>query len=170
MSNSLLEYATEHTRNSIISTFFGEGSGSSTPNLDAAYFEYYERELKRVRIGVSKSSWAVNSLAIRTHADVLHICDILSSNRDPHKKDVVDKVKAEFPAAQDDLSINRSIDLTIRLFLMLNTRDDQLSLLTPQKTSIQWDSESSAAFPRQRNNHHFEHALSAVRFRNTATA
>ncbi|GAB1317971.1 hypothetical protein MFIFM68171_08181 [Madurella fahalii] len=140
MPNNLLNPPNNDSRNQISLAFFGDGETGYKPDLYGPYFNYYERELKRLRIGVSKSSWAINSLAVQTHADVLTFCNILASERNDLKSAVIAKIKGLIPGV-DDLAIDRSVDLTIRLWLMLNTQDDQLSLLSPQRLSIKWDND-----------------------------
>jgi hypothetical protein len=137
---SLLNRPSDQVRNEITLTFFGDGQNGYKPDPHGAYFNYYDREVKRLRIGVSRSSWVVSSLAVKTHHDVLSISDLIASGRNDPKSAVIAKAKAMFSGA-DDLAIDRSLDLTIRLWLMLNTQDSQLPLLNPKRPSIQWDND-----------------------------
>lgn len=121
----------------ILSTFFDAGLNGCKPSFRGPYFKYYERELKRLRLGIP-SSRVVTGLAAKTQGDILAVCDILASRRHELRSTVRDEIKSLFPGA-DDLSVDRSVDLVIRLWLMLNCQDDQLSLLSPQKSSIQWE-------------------------------
>lgn len=107
------------------------------PNLSGLYFKYYETELKRLRLEIL-SSRAVTGLEVKTQSDILTVCNILSLPRDESRPAVRDEIKTLFPAAYD-LAVDRSVDLVIRLWLMLNSQDSRLSLLSPQKLSIQWE-------------------------------
>jgi hypothetical protein len=143
-ANSLLGNLTDQVRNEITQAFFGDGHTGYKPDPHGSYFNYYSREVKRLRIGVSSSSWAVSSLAVKTHQDVLSICNLIAAGRNDPKSTIIAKAKAMFPGA-DDLAIDRSVDLTIRLWLMMNAQDDHISLLSPQRPSIRWDNSLSLA-------------------------
>jgi len=183
---------TSSEKAAITSTFFLSSHSNTTttanPNPQGPYFKYYERELKRLRLGVpslssSSSSRALSNLTIKTHGDILAICDILSSRCDEPRWKVRDEIKKKLlPSSSlasspgppgggppsspsgslppdEDLPTDRSINLVLRLWLMLNVQHASAntqpnhhyyhyqlstSLLSPQKNPpIEWEDEHS---------------------------
>lgn len=78
-------------------------------------------------------------LSIQTHETLMHIQDVVSKSRSEPRSVV--RARLHPSLEMDELSIDRMVDLTIRLWLMIHVRDDSLPkrLFTPQKFSARWD-------------------------------
>ncbi|KAK0611215.1 hypothetical protein B0T14DRAFT_607352 [Immersiella caudata] len=122
----------------ILAAFFGVADSPATYIAQhSSYFSYYEEEVKRLRIGILHSTQPISNLAAKTHQDIAEICLTIKKFRSCPRTQILDQLRAKFPNEQD-LAIGRSIDLTVRLWLMLNIRDDALGVRTPHKTAINW--------------------------------
>ncbi|KAK4450252.1 hypothetical protein QBC34DRAFT_484515 [Podospora aff. communis PSN243] len=122
----------------ILAAFFGAADSPSTFIAQhSSFFSYYEEEIKRLRIGILHSTQPISNLAAKTHQDIAEICLTIKNLRSCPRTQILDQLRAKFPNEQD-LSIGRSIDLTVRLWLMLNIRDDALGVRTPHRTAINW--------------------------------
>jgi hypothetical protein len=142
MPQSLLENPGHDTKLEILSTFFHTKGAVQLQSFYKTYFEYYERELKRLRIGIAPPLWIVSTLAAKSHEDVLHIARTLSTQKCSTRPVIRELLRLRFKYA-DDLAIDRSIDLTLRLWLMLNVRDPQLRVLDHQKPALHWQDDCS---------------------------
>jgi len=121
----------------ILATFFGAAGISPDTVHHPSYFYYYEREIKRLRIGILHSTQPIANLAAKTHQDIAEICILIKERKSLPRVHILERLRTKFPN-EHDLAISRSIDLTARLWLMLNIRDDELGVRTPHKTSIHW--------------------------------
>jgi hypothetical protein len=137
---TLLENANETTRLDIINCFFGEASKLESTNLEC-YFDYYHRELRRLRVGVVP---VLSRLAAKTHHDLLVICRVLLAGRSRARSEIRTDLLSHFQTT-DRQAVDRSIDLTIRLWLMINIRDSGYSLWTPSQQALYWEECSSLA-------------------------
>ena len=133
----------EESQRVVLSAFFGTTIDAVRLGAHHDYLQYYERELRSLRIGIMRSSWAISSLAAKTHEQIAQICRVLADSKSLPRKDIRQKIRVGLFPDDEDLSIQRSIDLTVRLWLMINVRDDELSLQMPFKTSIQWEDDCS---------------------------
>lgn len=111
-------------------------------SLDAAdllaYFQYYEEEIRLLRIGASENNWMAAHLAVQSHEDILEIICMLKNNTDQNKEDVRENLQLQHGWI-DPLSVDRSIDLCLRLWLMLNINDIQFQSLRPLDTCLTWN-------------------------------
>lgn len=75
----------------------------------------------------------------QTHETVIHAQSIVSELRSEPRSVVRTRLHPDL--GMDELSIDRVMDLTIRLWLMVDVRDDGLSkrLNTPQQFPVRWD-------------------------------
>lgn len=142
MSDSLLQTPCHETQLAILSNFFQTNRAHHLLDSHKTYFQYYEAELKRLRIGIAPPLWLVSTLAAKTHKDILHIASTLSEHRCSTRPQIREKLHSRFQDS-DDLALNRSVDLALRLWLMLNVRDRELSVQTLQKPSICWHDDST---------------------------
>ena len=79
----------------------------------------------------------VTPLAVKTHADILLVIREIQTNGLLAKCRVRDNLRVQFPEAED-AELNASIDLALRLWLMLNVRDPRLKLQSPQTPIMSW--------------------------------
>lgn len=82
-------------------------------------------------------------LNTKTHEILMYIQDVVSKLRSEPRS--VIRKRLHPVLEMDEPSIDRVVDLTIRLWLMIYVRDDSLSLrlFTPQQFSARWDESDS---------------------------
>lgn len=134
---TLLETANEDTKRRISGHFFGLSGDSDDISSLEPFFDFYHKELKRMlRVGIAPP---VPNLNIQTHETLMHAQDIVSKARSEPRSVVRTRLRPVL--GMDELSLDRVVDLTIRLWLMVHVRDDSLSmrLFTPQQSSASWD-------------------------------
>ena len=105
------------------------------------YFAYYGEELDLLHKGISKESWQTGGLAIKTHDDIFYVVDVLRRNPEFRRPDFRQQLSERFKSS-DDPSLDRSINLAIRLWLMINVQDAEFGGLRHEATLVQWDDES----------------------------
>ena len=130
------------SRQQIAEAFFGPGV--PTEHLDGLqrYFVYYHEELALLRKGISEESWQVKGLAVKTSEDVFCVVNVLRESRDSRRPDVRKRLSQKF-SSPDHQSLDRSINLAIRLWLMINTQEPEFEGLRHEATSVQWDDKST---------------------------
>lgn len=140
-SQTLLENIDESTKRQVAESFFGILTDNGELSSLKLYFDFYNRELKRLRVGITP---LISHLGTKRHKDLMHIQDIIFDSRTELRSVVRARIRPDL-ATDDDLSLDRMVDLTIRLWLMINVRDDSLSmsLWQPQQFSAQWDESES---------------------------
>ncbi|KAL1882866.1 hypothetical protein Daus18300_000504 [Diaporthe australafricana] len=138
---ALLENTNEDTKRQIAEHFFGILAESYEPSSLAPFFDFYHKEVKRLHTGITP---LVQGLHTKTHKDLMHIRDMVSNLRTEPRSNVRQSLHPNF-ATENDMSLDRLVDLTIRLWLMVNVRDDSLSmkLWTPGQFSARWDESDS---------------------------
>lgn len=139
-SQNLVGNTDENTKRQIAEDFFGIPTDSGELSLKL-YFDFYNKELRRLRVGITP---LISGLDTKTHKDLMHIRDIIFESRTEPRSVVRARIRPNL-ATEDDLSLDRIVDLTIRLWLMVNVRDDSLSmsLWRPQQFSARWDESES---------------------------
>jgi hypothetical protein len=140
-SQSLLENISKSTKRQVAEKFFGILADSGELSSLKLYFGFYNKELRRLRVGITP---LVSGLDKKTHKDLMRIRDIIFDSRNEPRSAVRARLRPN-TATEDDLSLDRMVDLTIRLWLMVNVRDDSLSmsLWRPQQFSARWDESDS---------------------------
>jgi hypothetical protein len=142
MPLSLLKKPGDHTKLAILLAFFHTTGDSQTIRSYENYFNYYEHESKRLWIGIAPQFWPATRLAAKTHEDILHIAGSLAGRTLWTRPQLREHLQLYFRDAED-LAIDYSINLALRLWLMLNVRDVELGVQTLQKPAIQWDDAST---------------------------
>jgi hypothetical protein len=132
--------------------FFGDSFLAKDLKAFEAYFRYYESEIAMLQFGSSPLSRQSANLAAKTHRDILYIAIILQHCGLETRLAVRQFLRTRFPDA-NDIALNRSIDLTIRLWLSLNVREEAFRHLSPRTPALEWNETStlqdfvSALFP-----------------------
>jgi hypothetical protein len=124
-------------KSKITACLFAGGKDDVSADAFVEYFEYYEEELKLLRVGANPNTWQAGHLAVDQHEDVVEVVKLLKEHKDRPRKDVEDEVAKCFKNA-DRVCISRSIDLAIRLWMMINVRETQFRSLRPLCTCVQW--------------------------------
>lgn len=122
----------------------------------SSFIRYYGRECRLLQLGVSKDVWASSEMIAKTHTDILWIVDRISHERMAHRPKIRESLRQHFGAASD-ISINRSIDFALRIWLTMNIREKKFVLHTQGTTVLQWDDHSTLVDFVTRN---FPHAKS----------
>lgn len=137
----LLDVTNENTKRKIAESFFGILADDDELSCLEPFFNLYNKELRRLRVGITP---LVSGLHTKTHEDLFHIRDIIFKSR-TESRSVLRARLQPILVMEDDISIDRMVDLTIRLWLMVNVRDDSLSmsLWRPQQFSARWDESDS---------------------------
>lgn len=140
-SQSLAKRPDEETKQRIGRAFFGsafeQGGG-----LDAfeCYFKYYEEEIDWLQGGVTPETDQLAGLAGQTHDDLLIIANVLRQNAHCNRSEIRAKFRESHGRNDgEDWAINRSIDITIRLWLQINVRDTLFRDSGKGVPDVQWD-------------------------------
>jgi hypothetical protein len=155
MADELTRPPTDDIKLRVCHEFFNPAlRRESLPEYDD-YFRYYETELALLRVGASRLTWQDSGLAAQTHEDILIIKRELAANIHLTRPEIRHRLASKFQGAEK-LNINRSIDLTLRLWLTLNVREPAYKLQTPQTPVLQWDDSTTLSsfiasqFPKAR--------------------
>lgn len=134
---SLSDVTSETTKRQIAEQFFGINTDGEKLSL-GPFFDLYNRKIERLRVGI-KTLDLISSLDTKTHEDVMHIRNVAFESRNESRAVLRERLRLHLPK-DGATSLDRMIDLTIRLWLMINVRDDSMcmSLWRPQQ-SAQWD-------------------------------
>ena len=122
--------------------FFGERFQEKDLRAFTAYFRYYDSEIDMLQFGSSPLSRQSADLAAKTHGDILFIARTLQKSEAKTRPTVRHSIQARFQDATD-IALNRSIDLTIRLWLSVNVREVAFRTLSPQTPALGWDDAST---------------------------
>lgn len=148
----------EKTKLTIAQTMFPLGGQSGGLSRLDGYFAYYEKQLELLDFGRRfLQPNQLRDMGIITHADILHVIQILRGSGNLTKHAVRSQLGVHF-RDMDAAQLNRFIDLCLRLWLMINVNDadPQLRLLSPQTPVLSWkdnqtfDSFLSNIFPQSR--------------------
>lgn len=126
----------------ISQAFFGFALRGGQFGALQEYFDYYNEELELLRTGISEETWQTRGLAAKTFEDVFYVVNILRDNGDARRSEIRSFLLARF-CSSDELGLNRSINLAIRLWLMINAQEPQFEGLRHEATCVQWDDETT---------------------------
>lgn len=122
--------------------FFGALFEEEKVEIFRSYFEYYIEELELLRSGISEETWQIQSLASQTYEDVFHVVEVLRCNGGSRRPKIRQLLKSRFEKS-DVLGLNRSINLAIRLWLMVNVQEPRFEGIRHQASCVEWDDETS---------------------------
>lgn len=126
----------------LILTAFAARYDTARQSVWDSYFAHYNRELSRMQSGISCIQPIPIGLAVKSHEDVIYIVQFLLEQRHTTKSDLKERLSIRFPGA-NEFAIDRSVDLVVRLWLMLNVRNVDEPVRTPHKVAIHWDNDQS---------------------------
>lgn len=106
------------------------------------YFGYFSNELKLLRTGISKESWQTKNLAIKDCEDLFYVVDLLRTNQEQRRPEIRQKLLSRF-GTSNDLAVNRSLNLALRLWLMINVQEPAFAGLRHGVTSVEWNDENT---------------------------
>jgi len=141
MLPTLLSQLSTEDELAILKGFFSDGQNCPDTRSFRAFLNFYREEVRQFDFGVLPALLRDHGNVIRSHQDVIYIAEILRLNQDKTRADVrslLNGHQRHFESVQND-NINVAIDLTLRLWLMLNVRSPESKLVMPLNPSIQWN-------------------------------
>jgi hypothetical protein len=129
----------------IANAFFGPSFEAGMLKGLQSYFKYYTDELHLLRAGFSEETWQTKDLAVKIYEDIFYIVDILQSNGDAQRPAIRDLLRPKF-SSSDDMGLNRSINLAVRLWLMINMQDPEFEGTRHEARSSRLGPHFTAAF------------------------
>ena len=116
-----------------------EDSESSLARYDL-YFQFYCKEMKALSLGPNKNTHILTRIAAKTHHDIRLIVERLKQKRDLNLEATITEIKALFPSYKtDDDAIRSSIDLAMRVWLILNIRDRSTPVHVGNMRKLRWE-------------------------------
>ncbi|KAJ9494385.1 hypothetical protein H2202_010168 [Exophiala xenobiotica] len=113
------------------------------------YFDFYKAELSKLRMGQRSKDRALQQLAIRGQREILEIGRILQDHKDSPRKDTLAAVKSILPCDATNEAVSRTVELTVRVSLMVDMKRTANSFTSPDEPDRQWnDGQSLAQFVR----------------------
>lgn len=122
----------------ISTVFFGSGALSLVSNQSESYFAYCGREIARISIGQRRSPTQDSERTSQLQSKIVQTWKTICARRTEPKRGIVHHLRSQFHD-ENDTSISDYVDLTIRLWLMLNVRSTNTLVRVPPKRSICWD-------------------------------
>jgi hypothetical protein len=108
-----------------------------------SYLAYYRSETLLLKKGILTKPRVIDTMAFRSHEKLLEMVELLSRHRTSTLATIRTSIETHFSRHPPcfpltDLDVNRSIDFALRAWLMLNVRESDLRLQTPNTPTIQW--------------------------------
>ncbi|PVH71644.1 hypothetical protein DL98DRAFT_660528 [Cadophora sp. DSE1049] len=122
--------------------FFGDNFEEENLSSCQSYFKYYIEELDLLRTGISEEIWQISNLAVKTYEDIFFVVNVVRANSDCRRPQLRSLLRSRFNTT-DDLGLNRSINLSIRLWLMINFQEPEFRGIRHGATCFQWDDETT---------------------------
>jgi hypothetical protein len=138
MARPLLGRLAKDISLTILRTFFGDIVSSRNADFFNPYLDFYEEELRMLSFGLLPNQSRAVLAVVKSHNDVINLALTLHNHQDTTRSHLHDQLRGNFLGATDQ-GINEAIDLTLRLWLMLNVRPPALKLQTPKSPVLQWD-------------------------------
>ncbi|KAK7995444.1 hypothetical protein PG990_014217 [Apiospora arundinis] len=105
-----------------------------------SYYDYFDREMRNLAMGDVIRPHPSN--AVQSYHDVIHVHQTLSNNRRQPKHELRRLLREHYKQAEDTC-IDSAMELTVRLWLMVNVRGQTPLHRMPQKLSVTWDHSES---------------------------
>lgn len=106
------------------------------------YVEYCNDELRLLCTGLSQQSWQSQKLAVKTIEDIAYVTSVLQQHQHSTRPDMRRLLLQRFPQAST-AELDRSINLALRLWLMLNFQESDYETLRHEANCVQWDEHST---------------------------
>lgn len=121
-----------------------------------SFIAYYNDEILQLEFGPQNERQSAK-LALSTHGNLIEVVQVLGRNRNRTRPELRRLLSDSiFPNAGKQ-QLNRTIDVTLRLWLMINTRESQLKPSSRlHRPCLEWNDEStlsgflSGSFPKPR--------------------
>ena len=125
----------------ICHAFFGPVFSREQTETLQDYYRYYIEELQLLQKGISAQSWQGRNLTAQSYEDVFHIVAVLRNNRNSTRPEIRSLLETALHSTNDQ-SLNWSINLAIRLWLMINLQDPQFEGLRYEASCVEWDDQT----------------------------
>lgn len=134
----------DETRSIIVKCFWGDGAQHLHPTNHEPYFRFYESKIRKLHLGLRPKDNL--SATPANHLQICSIVELLSSREYSIRPEIRAAIRKSpaFTDVIDDATLNRAIDLALRLWLTMNIqarRSDQI-LETP---TIEWNDQIGLA-------------------------
>lgn len=106
------------------------------------FVAYYAEEPRKLQTGLTRSDWPIPTLDEKTHRDVLSITTILRNNKD-QKRPVIRQILNLEQEHENESSTDHLCDLAVRMWLMINVLDADISLVDDEAPRQPWSQEQS---------------------------
>ena len=106
------------------------------------YFKYYDEEIELLQQGILRDTWQITHLAVRTHKDLFSTVDILRNSQSSCRPAIRALLEPQL-LSTNELKIDRSINLALRLWLMINVQDLRFESLRYGTDRVEWNDEST---------------------------
>lgn len=126
----------------ITQAIFGNACGGGQYRHLKRYFAYYVDELDLLRRGISDESRQTKCLAVKTCEDIFHVINVLRDNGESRRSTVRQLLLSRLPS-ENTMALDRSINLAIRLWLMVNTQEAKFEGLRHEANAVEWDDQST---------------------------
>lgn len=130
------------SKSGIIETILVENANRRSFEIFQPYCDYCNEEISLLRAGVAPENWQIHGLAAQEEGDICFVIKIIQSNVSLTRPAIREALAHRFPNATSH-GLNRSIDLALRLWLMLNFQVREFETLRHQATCLGWDDQTT---------------------------
>lgn len=109
---------------------------------DRAYAKYCAEELSLLRKGVAQETWQSQAMTVKTYTDLNAVMRLIQQSPHLSRPEIRCELSNTFATATV-AGLNSSINLALRLWLMINFQDIRYQTLRHQATCIEWNESST---------------------------
>ncbi len=109
---------------------------------DRAYAKYCAEELSLLRKGVAQETWQSQAIAVKTYTDLNTVMRLIQQSPHLSCPELRRELSNRFATATV-AGLNSSINLALRLWLMMNFQETRFETLRHQATCIEWNETST---------------------------
>ncbi|KAF7511175.1 hypothetical protein GJ744_005072 [Endocarpon pusillum] len=109
---------------------------------DMAYTKYCAEELSLLRKGIAQETWQSQAMAVKTCSDLNTVMRLIQQSPNLSRPEIRRELSNTFATATVT-GLNSSINLALRLWLMMNFQDTRFETLRHQASCIEWNESST---------------------------
>jgi hypothetical protein len=125
----------QETRRKLLDSFFEIDLAKTDSAIFKSYFQYYARALAMLNYRTLASTSTDSQLLIQNHIELIGIVEAIRSNG-AEKGEFCRNLAAQYSG--DESGASRTVDLVLRLWLMINVREPEAALQAPQTPIRRW--------------------------------
>lgn len=129
------------TQTEVVRSYFGTRNQRPLRYF-SDFIVYYAKEPRKLQTGLTQADWPIPSLDEKRHRDILDITTILRNNRD-QKRPVIRQMLKFQQKHENESSLDHLCDLAVRMWLMINVLDAEISLVDDEAPRKPWLEEQS---------------------------